>query len=343
MERRPTITDVARHAGVSKGLVSLALNDRPGVNADTRARIRSAADDIGWRPNAAARSLTSRRTSALGLVVTRDPSIIETDPFFAAFIAGLEAVLSERGQVLVLSVVPDADAEERTYRTLAGDGRVDGFIITDLRRADPRVALVAELGSVAVTLGEPDVPSPFPAVRREYEHGIDDLVHYLADLGHTRIAHVAGNDDMLHGHARREQFERTAEALGVRAVVTPTDFSPEAGASATEDLLGTDPRDRPTAIVYGNDPMAIAGMAVAQRLGFRVPDDVSISGLDGSQIGRHVYPALTTLDNDPAEWGRVVAATLLDLVDGKDPVDRTLTPARLIVRGSTGAPLRNPA
>ncbi|WFR66271.1 substrate-binding domain-containing protein [Curtobacterium flaccumfaciens] len=223
---------------VSKGLVSLALNDRPGVNADTRARIRSAADDIGWRPNAAARSLTSRRTSALGLVVKRDPSIIETDPFFAAFIAGLEAVLSERGQVLVLSVVADADAEERSYRTLAGDGRVDGFIITDLRRADPRVALVAGLGSVAVTLGEPDVPSDFPAVRREYERGIDDLVRYLADLGHTRIAHVAGNDDMLHGQARRQQFERTAHALGVQASVAPTDFSPEAGAAATEALLG---------------------------------------------------------------------------------------------------------
>lgn len=342
MERRPTIVDVARQAGVSKGLVSLALNDRPGVNQATKERIQAAAAEIGWRPNPAARSLTSRRAYALGLVVKRDPRIIETDPFFAAFIAGLETVLADRGQVLVLSVVPDPASEERAYRSLAADGRVDGFILTDLLRDDRRIALLAELGVRGVTLGEPDVPTTLPAVRREYEHGIDELVRYLAGLGHERIAHVAGNEDMLHGRARREQFERVAAEVGVDGRVAPTDFSPEQGGEATRRLLALAPDVRPTAIVYGNDPMAIAGMAVAQGAGLRIPDDLSVTGLDGSQIGQYVFPALTTLDNDPVEWGRVVASTLLDLVDGNDPVDRTLTPARLIVRGSTGAPAPRP-
>jgi DNA-binding LacI/PurR family transcriptional regulator len=338
MARRPTIVDVAREAGVSKGLVSLALNDRPGVNATTRERIHQVAADIGWRPNPAARGLTNRRAYALGLVVRRDPRIIETDPFFAAFIAGLETVLSDRGQVLVLSLVADQDAEERAYRTLAADARVDGFIVTDLLAGDPRIELIAALGVHAVTLGEPDVPTAFPAVRRDYGPGIGDLVRYLVGLGHTRLAHVSGPATMLHGHERRQLFVDAARDAGVDTVVVPTDFSPEQGATATEQLLDLPEPDRPTAIVYGNDPMAIAGMSVAQHRGLRIPDDLSVTGLDGSQIGRLVYPALTTLDNDPAEWGRIVAATLLDLVDGTTPVDRALTPAGLIVRGSTGAP-----
>ncbi|MFZ7086527.1 LacI family DNA-binding transcriptional regulator [Curtobacterium sp. RRHDQ10] len=340
MTRRPTIVDVAREAGVSKSLVSLALNDRPGVNAATRERIQQVADEIGWRPNPAARGLTSRRAYALGLVVRRDARTIEIDPFFAAFIAGLETVLADRGQVLVLSVVSDRAAEERAYRTLAGDGRVDGFILTDLLAADSRIDLVATLGVRAVTLGEPDVPTSFPAVRRDYAGGIAALVAYLAGLGHERIAHVAGADAMLHGHERRELFVAAAHDQGVDTIVVPTDFSPEQGAVATEQLLDLPGRERPTAIVYGNDPMAIAGMSVAQRRGLRIPDDLSVTGLDGSQIGRLVHPALTTLDNDPAEWGRIVASTLLDLVDGTTPVDRALTPAGLIVRESTGAPTR---
>ncbi|KQO60031.1 LacI family DNA-binding transcriptional regulator [Curtobacterium sp. Leaf261] len=338
MARRPTIVDVAREAGVSKGLVSLALNDRPGVNAGTRERIQQIATDIGWRPNPAARGLTNRRAYALGLVVRRDPRIIETDPFFAAFIAGLETVLSDRGQVLVLSLVADQDAEERAYRTLAADARVDGFIVTDLLADDPRIDLITTLGVQAVTLGQPDVPTSFPAVLRDYAPGIAELVRYLVDLGHVRIAHVSGTDTMLHGHERRQLFVHAVRGEGAEPLVVPTDFSPEQGAAATTELLDLPAHERPTAIVYGNDPMAIAGMSVAQQRGLRIPDDLSVTGLDGSQIGRLVHPALTTLDNDPAEWGRIVASTLLDLVDGTAPVDRTLTPAGLIVRGSTGAP-----
>jgi DNA-binding LacI/PurR family transcriptional regulator len=342
MTRRPTIVDVAREAGVSKGLVSLALNDRPGVNADTRLRIRRVAAEIGWRPNPAARGLTSRRAYALGLVVRRDPRILGVDPFFAGFIAGIETVLAARDQVLVLSVVPDTAAEERAYRTLVGDGRVDGFILTDLRDDDPRPGLVAGLGAAAVTLGDPVVRSPFPVVRRDYRAGINALVRSLADLGHAVVAHVAGDDGMLHGRERRELFVASAEAAGVRAVVLPTDFSPEQGAAATERLLDLPAEERPTAIVYGNDPMAIAGMSVAQRRGLRVPDDLSVTGLDGSEMGRLVHPALTTLDNDPVEWGRTVASVLLDVVDGDTPADRALTPAGLVVRGSTGAPPLRP-
>ena len=334
-----TINDVARAAGVSKGLVSLALNGKPGVALETRDRILAAADELGWTPNPSARGLTTRRAYALGLVLRRAARTIEVDPFFAAFIAGVETVLSERGQVLVLTVVPDHDAEARAYERLAVDKRVDGFLLTDLLADDHRIGLVQSYGSAAVSLGEPVGGSPFPVISRDYDSGIDALVAHLLDLGHRRIAHVSGDERMLHGLRRRERFERAVRAAGLDPIVVTTDFSPEQGAEATKSLL--DSAEPPTAIVYGNDPMAIAGMGVAHERGLRLPHDLSITGLDGSQIGTYVYPALTTLDNDPAGWGIAAATALLRLVEDGEPADVALPPARLVVRASTARPPRH--
>jgi DNA-binding LacI/PurR family transcriptional regulator len=331
-----TINDVARAAGVSKSLVSLTLNERPGVKEETRERILRAASDLGWTPHPGARGLSLRRAYALGLVLRREPRTIEVDPFFAAFIAGVETVLSERGNVLVLTVVPDRAAEERAYERLVADKRVDGFLLTDLLADDERIPLVSRLGSFAVSLGEPLGGSPFPAVTRDYDAGIDALVEHLVGLGHRRIAHVSGDERMLHGRRRRERFERAARAAGITPLVVPTDFSPEQGAEATKALLERE--DRPTAIVYGNDPMAIAGMGVAHGRGLDLPGDLSITGLDGSQIGTFVYPSLTTLDNDPAGFGLAAATALLRLVEDGEAADVALPPARLLVRASTAPP-----
>ncbi|GAB3576612.1 LacI family DNA-binding transcriptional regulator [Leifsonia lichenia] len=331
-----TINDVARAAGVSKGLVSLALNDRRGVAPETRDRILEAARALGWSPNPSARGLSTKRAYALGLIVRRDPHTIEADPFFAAFIAGVETVLSERGLVLVLTVVPDEEAERRAYTRLAADKRVDGFLLTDLLADDARIPLIDGLGMQAVSLGEPTNRTPFPVISRDYDTGIDELVAHLVDLGHRKIVHVSGDERMLHGRKRRERYEHAMIAAGLRPVVVPTDFSPEQGAAATKALL--DGADRPTAIIYGNDPMAIAGMGVAHERGLRLPHDLSITGLDGSQIGTYVYPSLTTLDNDPTGWGIAAATALLRLVENDEPADVALPPARLVVRASTAAP-----
>jgi DNA-binding LacI/PurR family transcriptional regulator len=331
-----TINDVARAAGVSKGLVSLALNDRRGVAPDTRDRILAAAQHLGWSPNPSARGLSTRRAYALGLILRREARTIEVDPFFAAFIAGVETVLSARGQVLVLSVVPDLDAERKTYERLALDNRVDGFLLTDLRDDDHRVELIERLGMLAVSLGAPTVDTPFPVISRDYDAGIDALVGHLVGLGHSEIAHVSGDEGMLHGRRRRERYEHAMLAAGLVPHVIRTDYSPEQGAEATKALL--DGERRPTAIIYGNDPMAIAGMGVAHERGLRLPHDLSITGLDGSQIGTYIYPSLTTLDNDPTEWGIAAATALLRLVEAGETANVDLPPAGLVVRASTAAP-----
>jgi DNA-binding LacI/PurR family transcriptional regulator len=234
-------------------------------------------------------------------------------------------------------MVADEAAEERSYRQLASNGRVDGVILTDLRHDDPRLRLVSELGLRAVTLGAPDVASPLPAVSLDDAPGIRDAVAHLADLGHHRIAHVAGPSRMLHGTRRRESFAAALRERGLTAdLIVETDFTAADGARATHELLTL--AERPTAIVYANDPMAIAGVGVAQRLGFRVPEDLSVTGFDGSEVGEWMHPALTSVTTTVSEWGRAAARTLLHLIDEGAASDVDLAAARLVVRESTASP-----
>ncbi|GII75843.1 LacI family transcriptional regulator [Sphaerisporangium rufum] len=338
MGKRPTIADVARLAGVSRGTVSFALNGRPGVGADTRERVLAAAAELDWTPSRRARSLAASRAFALGLVIARPPQLLGADPFFPTFIAGVESVLAERGHILVLQVVLSAAAETEGYRNLARDGRVDGVFLTDLRHADPRIELLAELGLPAVTLNRPDVPSPFPAVGLDDHAGVEAAVRHLAGLGHTRIAHVAGPAHFLHGAGRAAAWRAALAAAGLPpGPLAEADFSAAGGAAATRELLAA--RPRPTAIVYANDLMAIAGLTAARAMGLSVPDELSVTGFDDCELAEHVHPPLTTVTMDVFGWGVRAATALLDLVDGAAVPDAALPPARLVVRGST-APAR---
>src|SRR5665811_2599249 len=127
-----TITDVARVAGVSKAAVSFALNDKPGVAAETGERILAVARELGWTPSLRGRALSVSRALAVGLVIARTPETLGADPFFGYFISGIETVLSERGYALMLQVVSDGPSEHESYRQLAANGRVDGVFLTCL-------------------------------------------------------------------------------------------------------------------------------------------------------------------------------------------------------------------
>ncbi len=331
----PTITDVARRAGVSKGLVSFVFNGRPGVAAATRARILRAADDLRWRPSPYARTLSRQMAFAIGLVIRRQPAVLASDPFFPGFLAGVETVLGEAGRVLVLSVVPDVDAEVRTYRSLVDNRRVDGVLLTDLRRDDRRFDLLSDLRLPAVSLGK--ATDATASVCVDDTAGIGQAVNHLIDLGHTRIAHVAGDPSMMHGWRRRVAFQAAMAARGLDpGIIVDTDFSATAGAAATRSLLRR--RRRPTAIVYASDPMAIAGLGALTKRGVDVPAEMSLTGYDGTELAQHVHPPLTTVQTDPAKWGAAAARTLLTLViDGRaDHLD--LPAGRLVPGRSTAQP-----
>jgi DNA-binding LacI/PurR family transcriptional regulator len=335
--RRPTIEDVARLAGVSKGAVSFALNGRPGVAEDTRSRILEAAEELGWTPSARAKALSERRALAVGLIIARAPAQIGSDPFFAQLLAGVETVLSRESYALVLSVVKDQDDERATYRRLAVDGRIDGVILTDPRTNDPRYELLQQLGLQGVVVGDSASGGPVPRYGADERGAIEQAVFHLVDLGHSNIAHVSGTPNLTHAVLRRNAFQSALRRAGVEVgpVVTGR-FTAEGGAAATRRLLGEP--DPPTAILYASDLMAIAGLAVAREMGFSIPEELSIVGFDDIPLTEHVHPRLTTIRQDPVVAGEIAARALLAIIRGDDPPTTQPPEPTLVIRDSTASP-----
>jgi DNA-binding LacI/PurR family transcriptional regulator len=342
MTRRITIVDVAKRAEVSISSVSSALNGRGEVSESTRKRILAVADELGWVPSLRGRSLSGKRTFAVGLVVQRQPEVLSSDPFFASFISGVEAVLEPRGQALVLQMAPDAEASTERYRRLAAEHRVDGVFLDEIRIEDPRIPLLEQLGIPTVAINSDEAGAPFPSVRQDYRPGIKAAVRHLIELGHRRIAHVSGGADFIHSRQRLGAWRETLAAEGLEpGPVFEGDFTLSSGIAAADALLG-DRRDITgrdiTAVVCANDLMAIGFLARADDLGVSVPRDVSVIGYDGNDMGGFLRPSLTTVMTSPSAIGKAAAAMLLDVIDGKTVEDVAIEPAELLVRGSTASP-----
>lgn len=336
--KRATIADIARLAGVSPGAVSYALNGRPGVSEDTRARIVAVADEIGWRPNVAARSLTVSRAQAVGWVIARQTPTLGVEPFFTQLIAGLERELSAAGVALLLQVATDHDHAIAAIRQWWAERRIDGVILTDIWTDDARVAMVEELGIPAVLVGRPRPGGLVPAVWSEEGQGVHAIMDYLVALGHRRIAWVAGLAALDHTEVRRQAYVAALAKHGLGEPITiSTDYTRLQGERATRRLLTM--ADRPTAIVYDNDVMAVGALPVARELGLSVPEDVSIVAVEDSELCVLVSPAITALSRDIAAFGSLAARTLLDrLENGHTVMSQRDADRHLIPRGSTAPP-----
>lgn len=332
--RRVTSSDIARRAGVSKGAVSFALNERPGLSDSTRKRILAIAEEMGWYPNSAARALSVARAHACGLVLARTLTTLTLEPFFMEFIAGVESELSSRSIALTIQMADDVGQELAIHRRWWAERRVDGVLVVDLRKNDPRVEGLSRLGMPAVVVGGPLKGRALPCVWHDEAAVIGEIVRHLADLGHRRIARVAGVADFVHTAARNNAFRRSARSLSLTAEIVSSDFSPESGATATRRLLsGPQP---PTAIVYDSDVLAVAGFGAVHELGLSVPGDVSIVAGDDSLLCQVVGPPLTAVQRDIPAYGVLATRRLLDGIDDTVTGDVQVPRGRLTVRGSTG-------
>lgn len=339
MARRPTIKDIARRAGVSESAVSFALNDRPGVSQNTRARIRRVAEELGWQPNSAARALSGERSGAVGLVLARPAQTLGVESFFLQLVSGIQEVLSADRVALLFQVVDGIDAECAVYRRWWAERRVDGVLVVDARTDDPRPELLALLGLPAVMIGGTGAGGESSSVWADDARAMAQVVDHLHGLGHRRITHIAGLPGLAHTARRIASLRAEAEARGlapehVRSVVT--DYSDTEGAAATRRVLAEP--DPPTALVYDNDVMAVAGVAVAAELGIAVPGRISVVAWDDSALCRVTHPRLTALVRDTAGFGRLAAEELLAVLAGSPPRARESERPRLEPRESTAPP-----
>ncbi|MGW0732571.1 LacI family DNA-binding transcriptional regulator [Streptomyces sp. NPDC002851] len=364
--RRPTIKDIARRAGVSESAVSFALNGRPGVSEGTRERIRRVAEELGWQPNSAARALSGERSGSIGLVLARPAHTLGVESFFLRLVSGVQEVLAARQVALLFQVVEDIDAECAVHRRWWAEKRVDGVLVVDPRMDDPRPELLASLGLPAVVIGAPGTgvegsgagagagtgtegagarapeaeASGLSTVWADDAAAMASVLAHLHGLGHRRIVHVAGLPGLAHTARRIASLRTEAARLGlggeteVRSVTT--DYSDAEGAEATRRILDG-PRP-PTAIVYDNDVMAVAGASVAAERGIPVPAGLSIVAWDDSALCRVTHPRLTALVRDTSGFGRLAAQELLDRLDGAPARSIQAELPHLEPRESTGPP-----
>ncbi|WP_086709297.1 LacI family DNA-binding transcriptional regulator [Streptomyces antimycoticus] len=271
---------------------------------------------------------------ALGLVLARSTRLLGVEPFFMEFIAGMEERLVARDMSVLLHVVPTYEKEVAAYRRWAEGGLVDAVVVVNLVEGDVRPAVVQELGLPAVLVGTWPDGSGLPSVRTDDGGPVHDAVARLADLGHRVIARVAGPGSLLHTRARTLAQEAACKEAGIETVTVEGDYTAESGARLTEELLKRD--RRPTAILYDNDVMAVAGLATAKEHGLEVPTDLSLIAWDSSVLCRLASPPLTTMTVDVHGFGTVVAEAALDLMDGRPATERWSPTAHFVQRGTTG-------
>ncbi|MGY1453985.1 LacI family DNA-binding transcriptional regulator [Streptomyces sp. SS8] len=273
-------------------------------------------------------------SGAVGLVLARPARLLGVEPFFMEFIAGIEERLAERGLSLLLHVVADQDAEIAAYRRWAERGLVEAVVVVNRTVDDRRPAVLRELGLPAVLVGAGSGDdTPMPAVRTDDAGPVREALAHLLDLGHRRIARVSGPAGLLHTRARTGALVEGCREAGVEPVVVEGDYSDESGARLTAELLRRP--EPPTAILYDNDVMAVAGLGAAKEMGVAVPERLSLIAWDDSTMCRLASPPLTTMSVDVHQYGVLVAESVLELADGLPVAERWSPTARCVPRGST--------
>jgi DNA-binding LacI/PurR family transcriptional regulator len=273
---------------------------------------------------------------AIGVVLVRPSRTLGVETFFTSFFAGLESHLGAMGISLLLHYAPSRSEELETYRRWWTQGRVDGLVLLDLTAGDTRPGVCAELGLPAVVVGDPVSAGSGTAVWTDDATAVRATVRRLAELGHRRLARVSERPDMVHAAVRTAAFVAACRELGLpHPQVASSDLTTMGGRRITIDLLSR-PR-RPTAILYDNDLMAVAGLAAAQEIGLDVPRDVSLVAYDDSLLCEVTNPALTAVSHDVHSYGVHAAKVLLRVIGSVQRVPSELDSVpQLIERGSTG-------
>ncbi|QKZ22745.1 LacI family DNA-binding transcriptional regulator [Streptomyces chartreusis] len=329
---RPTSRDVAQAAGVSQAAVSLVLGDkwRGRVSAATAERVREAARELGYRPNLAARNLRLGHTRTVLLVV---PAL--TTEFFAGVYTGAARVAARHGFGVVLYPSPEGIGPARNPFASA-QAALDGVIASSMA-ADALTAIRGDQLPLVMLDSDPAGSLGGATVNLDIADGVRQVTEHLLSLGHRRFLHLAAD-------IASWTFEVRAHELATRLAGTPgtslrtvrAPISIDAARTAAETALAAqDPR--PTAIICDDDKLAAGAYKAVRRLGLRIPDDISVTGLDDLALATAIDPELTTVRLDAELFGERGMQALLAVLEGREPEEGDI-PVQLVVRGSTAPP-----
>jgi LacI family transcriptional regulator len=335
--KRVTSQDVADLAGVSRTTVSLVLNDVEGIHItpETRQKVRDAAEQLGYIPNATAQALASRRARAIGLVMTRSPHHIASDTFLPQILGGLLDVVKQHKLRLLFESV-EAQHQDRVYLELARAKHIDGMILLTPRIDDTGLKKLEEVDVPSVLMGKLEGSNLY-SVDVDNRSAAKKATQYLLELGHTKIACIS--------NARPPYSAAPDRVLGYKdalteAGITPdegliqhADFDPQSGFTCMRTLL--DSGKEFTAVFVASDNVAMGVKAALREANLRIPDDISIIGFDDIPWAKYSDPPLTTIRLPAQEMASGACLMLLDLMQGSEPEEQNkVLDTELIVRKS---------
>lgn len=330
-KRTPTLRDVAREAGVHVSTVSRILNDQAAagrITPETEERIRQVAERLGYRRNTVARALRTSRTQVVGMVVPDVSNLHQ-----AAITRAAGDTLTEHGYSLLLASSGDRLEQARFQVSAMLGAQVDGLLYGVAREEDPVLRRVVEYGTPVVLFnrGAGSLPSVLPDDRS----GIRQAVEHLLSLGHRDLAYVGGPEDVTSTIDRMAAFDEVLaeSALAGRHALARRYTEEEGFRVMTELLAGSEPM---TAVVAGNDRLALGVIDAVRDSGSRCPDDISVAGFNDMPYADRVSPALTTVRVPTEDVGRQAASLLIELIEGREPPARHVrVEPQLVVREST--------
>lgn len=336
----PTIKDIAKRVGVSYSTVSRALSGSPLIPPETTGRIRQVADEMGYQPSAAARSLKTRRSKVLGVIVSS-----MDDPFFAEILQGIEDTAQSSGYSLfIASSQRDPERGQKIARSMM-EHRADGVIICSTSFSTELSQPLQEGGFPMVVVNNQSAENFRFSIYHDDVDGARQITRHLIDLGHKRIAYLG---DSLSGRTSLDRLTGFHTEMRFAGLVVPPEYifevpggMPEVGASSVNHFL--DLPERPTAIVCFNDMLAMGLLKALQQAGLEIPTDLSITGFDNIRFSTYTNPPLTTFDQPKRYIGEEATRLLLGLLhpDAEIHNDRSeikILKGKLLIRKSTASP-----
>lgn len=329
---RPTMSEVARLAQVSRGTVSRYLNGHNYVSERARTQIERAIAQTGYVPVAAARSLVRRRTDAVAMIIRESPDIFFNDYHLSRVASGANEFFAAHDYQLMMLLVDSPRSQDRIVRLLAG-GLVDGALIASVRTDDPLIPPLASLKLPIATAGPAPERFWLPGVDADNRVGAQAITQRLMETGRRRIAVIQGPPDMP---VSRQRADGVRDALGTllddRLCVDAADWTFEAGRAATEELLGRSPGI--DGLVAANDATALGAISALRAAGRRVPDDVGVVGFDDTPQAVQSQPQLSTVHQDSRQMGQLLGDLILRQIGGDAADLRTTVPTTIRWRDS---------
>jgi LacI family transcriptional regulator len=337
-KRRATINDIARLAGVSKKTVSRIINNSPAVKEETRLKVNAIIEEHGYAPDPQARGLAFRRSFLVGMIYDQPNPQYVVDMQQGV----LEALRGSGCELVVHPCSRTNPAFLNDIKTFVESQRLFGVVLPPSTSEDDRlIELLDRLGCRYVRIASVSLSEPHAMLVTHDDAGAAEAARHLAQLGHTRIAHISGPASFRSAHIRREGFVKGLKEHGLALeprYSVEGGYTFDSGVKCGAALLALKPR--PTAIFTGNDEMAIGVFKAARDLGLEIPRDLSVVGYDDSPMASRVWPYLTTVRLPIRDMGRMAAEKLLAQDSGERPAPKDETEVRpsLVVRDSSGPP-----